>query len=64
MQNSELMIQNETKLLMYLYAKKIGSIIAIALCVYIIGYFSGLAQYQPETIKVILNDPAFILQRS
>ncbi|GEM_PF-2835773 len=57
-------IQNETKLLIYLYAKKISILIAIAVCVYIVGYVSGLAQYQPETIKVILNDPSTILQRS
>jgi len=57
-------IQNETKLLIYLYAKKISILIGIAVCVYIIGYISGLAQYQPETIKVILNDPSSILQRS
>ncbi len=57
-------IQNETKFLIYLYAKKISIIIGVALCVYIIGYVAGLAQYQPETIKVILNDPSSILQRS
>ncbi len=57
-------IQNETKFLIYLYAKKISILIAIAVCVYIVGYVSGLAQYQPETIKVILNDPSTILQRS
>ncbi len=57
-------IQNETKLLIYLYAKKISIIIGIAVCVYIVGYISGLSQYQPETIKVILNDPSTILQRS
>jgi hypothetical protein len=57
-------IQNETKLLIYFYAKKISIIIGVALCVYMIGYVAGLAQYQPETIKVILNDPSSILQKS
>lgn len=57
-------IQNETKVLIYLYAKKISVIIGIAVCVYIAGYISGLSRYQPETIKVILNDPSSILQRS
>ena len=57
-------IQNETKILIYFYAKKISIIIGVALCVYIVGYVAGLAEYQPETIKVILNDPSSILQRS
>lgn len=57
-------IQNETKFLIYLYAKKISIIIGVALCVYVVGYVAGLAEYQPETIKVILNDPSSILQRS
>lgn len=64
MQNLIRMIQNETKFLMYLYAKKITLFIGIALCIYIVGYISGLARYQPETIRVILNDPSVILQRS
>lgn len=58
------MIQNETKFLMFLYAKKLAVIIGIAFCVYILGYFYGLARYQPEVIRVILNDPSFILQPS
>ncbi|MBL7546266.1 MAG: hypothetical protein JNL11_20770 [Bdellovibrionaceae bacterium] len=58
------MIQNETKLLMFLYAKKITLVIFLAVCIYIFGYFAGLAQYQPETIKVILNNPISILKRS
>lgn len=57
-------IQNETKFVIYLYAKKISVIIGVAVCVYIVGYVAGLAQYQPETIKVILNDPSAILQKS
>ncbi|OYZ20315.1 MAG: hypothetical protein B7Y39_10855 [Bdellovibrio sp. 28-41-41] len=57
-------IQNETKFLIYLYAKKISIIIGVSLCVYVVGYVAGLAEYQPETIKVILNDPSSILQRS
>lgn len=58
------MIQNETKLLMFLYARKVAFIMAITICVYIMGYIYGLARFQPETIKVILNDPAFVLQPS
>ena len=58
------MIQNEMKILMFLYAKKLMSIIALAVFVYILGYFSGLARYQPEVIRVILTDPRFILQKS
>lgn len=64
MPNLLFMIQNETKFLMFLYAKKITFIIGIALCIYIFGYVVGLARYQPETIKVILNDPRAIFQRS
>ncbi len=58
------MIQNETKILMFLYAKKIALIIAIALSVYIFGYFSGLTRYQPDVIKVIFNNPSSLIQRS
>lgn len=58
------MIQNETKILMFLYVKKMIFIFSVAVCVYILGYFSGLARFQPQTIKIILNDPGSILQRS